>query len=629
MKTSLTIVLCLLIGMIWAQEPNSKEIKTEVSEVTVFIDGAQVTRKKTVDVEAGKTTLKFTNLSPFIDAQSIQVKAHGEVTVLSVNHQQNFLDKSAKSKELSDLEEKLTALNEDLNLENTFLEIIKSELSFLESNKSVTGSTESLNINTLKEASIFYGSKIKELKLQEIARRKSIDALLSKISDYQNQMNTLTSKKEYPTGEIWVSVESTSNKKIQFELSYLVDNVSWFPTYDIRAKDISQPIELVYKANVKQDCKEDWKNVKLTFSSSDPNRTGVAPELQTYFLGYNMRPPSYKRNSNVVSGRIIDSGNQPIIGATIIIEGTTIGTISDENGNYSITLPAPNSRISFSFIGYTTQTLTPTGSTLNVVLNESNIELNDVVVMGYGSNKSRNSVDMALQGRVAGVSVQKEKMMIRGASSLPVPSVQVQKQTTVNFEIKTPYTIPSDNKNYTVDMEVYQLPANFQYYCVPKVDRDAFLVAHLTNWEQYNLLEGEANIFFEGTYVGKSLLNLTNATDTLQLSLGRDKQVSVTREKVKDFTTKQFIGNKKEENRAWKTTVRNNKNQPINMILHDQVPISTLEEIEVSVQNASAGKRNDETGEIKWEFKLEPSAKQEFELRYSVKYPKNKQIYIE
>lgn len=629
MKTSLTIVLCLLIGMIWAQEPNSKEIKTEVSEVTVFIDGAQVTRKKTVDVEAGKTTLKFTNLSPFIDAQSIQVKAHGEVTVLSVNHQQNFLDKSAKSKELSDLEEKLTALNEDLNLENTFLEIIKSELSFLESNKSVTGSTESLNINTLKEASIFYGSKIKELKLQEIARRKSIDALLSKISDYQNQMNTLTSKKEYPTGEIWVSVESTSNKKIQFELSYLVDNVSWFPTYDIRAKDISQPIELVYKANVKQDCKEDWKNVKLTFSSSDPNRTGVAPELQTYFLGYNMRPPSYKRNSNVVSGRIIDSGNQPIIGATIIIEGTTIGTISDENGNYSITLPAPNSRISFSFIGYTTQTLTPTGSTLNVVLNESNIELNDVVVTGYGSNKSRNSVDMALQGRVAGVSVQKEKMMIRGTSSLPVPSVQVQKQTTVNFEIKTPYTIPSDNKNYTVDMEVYQLPANFQYYCVPKVDRDAFLVAHLTNWEQYNLLEGEANIFFEGTYVGKSLLNLTNATDTLQLSLGRDKQVSVTREKVKDFTTKQFIGNKKEENRAWKTTVRNNKNQPINMILLDQVPISTLEEIEVSVQNASAGKRNHETGEIKWEFKLEPSAKQEFELRYSVKYPKNKQIYIE
>jgi len=387
MKTSLTIVLCLLIGMIWAQEPNSKEIKTEVSEVTVFIDGAQVTRKKTVDMEAGKTTLKFTNLSPFIDAQSIQVKAHGEVTVLSVNHQQNFLDKSAKSKELSDLEEKLTALNEDLNLENTFLEIIKSELSFLESNKSVTGSTESLNINTLKEASIFYGSKIKELKLQEIARRKSIDALLSKISDYQNQMNTLTTKKEYPTGEIWVSVESTSNKKIQFELSYLVDNVSWFPTYDIRAKDISQPIELVYKANVKQDCKEDWKNVKLTFSSSDPNRTGVAPELQTYFLGYNMRPPSYKRNSNVVSGRIIDSGNQPIIGASVIIEGTTIGTISDENGNYSITLPSPNSRISFSFIGYTTQTLTPTGSTLNVVLNESNIELNDVVVTGYGSNK--------------------------------------------------------------------------------------------------------------------------------------------------------------------------------------------------------------------------------------------------
>lgn len=550
MKTSLTIVLCLFIGMIWAQEPNNKEIKTEVSEVTVFIDGAQVTRKKTVDVEAGKTTLKFTNLSPFIDAQSIQVKAHGEVTVLSVNHQQNYLSQSGKSSELIELEKKLQAVDDNIKLEKTYQEILKEELSFLQINKEIGGKNQELSVATLKEAAAFYGSKFKELKVQEIERIKTISELTKERNQIQNQIQTINREDESPSNEIWVSVSANQSSKVQFEVTYLVNNAGWYPSYDIRAESVNRPLEINYKANVWQRTQEDWKNVKLTFSSSDPNRSGVAPTLY----------PNYLR----------------------------------------FTLPQPPKVISI-------------------------VSISDDVDIEEEMEESQ--AFMVTQGNEPAVAQGIKKAEKR--TSLPVPSVQVQKQTTVNFEIKTPYTIPSDNKNYTVDMEVYQLPANFQYYCVPKVDRDAFLVAHLTNWEQYNLLEGEANIFFEGTYVGKSLLNLTNATDTLQLSLGRDKQVSVTREKVKDFTTKQFIGNKKEENRAWKTTVRNNKNQPINMILLDQVPISTLEEIEVSVQNASAGKRNHETGEIKWEFKLKPSAKQEFELRYSVKYPKNKQIYIE
>src|SRR5690554_3651924 len=122
-------------------------------------------------------------------------------------------------------------------------------------------------------------------------------------------------------------------------------------------------------------------------------------------------------------------------------------------------------------------------------------------------------------------------------------------------------------------MEFYDLPAFYQYYCVPKIDKDAFLIANIVDWEKYNLLEGEANVFFEDTYVGKTLMDVRYASDTLEISLGRDKKVSVNREKIKDYTAKQFIGNKKEETRAWKTTVKNNKNQAINMIILDQVPV--------------------------------------------------------
>ena len=102
-------------------------------------------------------------------------------------------------------------------------------------------------------------------------------------------------------------------------------------------------------------------------------------------------------------------------------------------------------------------------------------------------------------------------------------------------------------------------------------------------------------------------MDVRYASDTLEISLGRDRQVSVNREKVKDYTDKQFIGNKKEETRAYKISVKNNKSQNINMIILDQVPVSTNDEIQVSIQEKSKAKIDEKTGEIKWEFTLEPA----------------------
>lgn len=625
MKAINILLLSLIFSNVLSQEILEKEIKTEVNEVTVFLDGAQIVRKKTLDLTKGKSIIKFVNLSPFIDAKSVQVKAEGELTVLSVNHQQNYLDKMEKSAELTDLEKRLETIEDKIKLENTHLSIIKDELSFLQENRDIGGKNEQVSVTNLQQTSDFYSTKLTSLKLKEIERSKTLKTLNEQKNDLQSQIKTLTSKKEYPTGEILVKVDAKQTKNYSLELTYLVGNAGWFPSYDIRAKNINEAVQLIYKANVKQDTKVEWSNVKLKFSSADPNVSGVAPELQTYFLNYNTLPPTYKLTTNSVHGKVFDSNGQPLPGANVVVEGTTIGTVTDLDGNYSITIPNNSSQLTFSFIGYDSKTLPISNSVMNISLEENEMELQEVVVVGYGSKKN---VAEALQGRVAGVNIDKS-VKIRGTSSLAIPTAQVENQTTVDFEIKTPYTIKSDNKNYTVDMEFYDLPAFYQYYCVPKIDKDAFLIANIVDWEKYNLLEGEANVFFEETYVGKTLMDVRYASDTLEISLGRDKKVSVNREKIKDFTAKQFIGNKKEETRAWKTTVKNNKNQAINMIILDQIPVSTIEEIEVNVQNISNAKQNAETGEIKWEFELKPNDKKEFELKYSVKYPKYRNLIVE
>ena len=626
MKKIIFFIALASFNYAFTQEVVEKEIKTEVNEVTVFLDGAQITRKQSVDIKKGETVVKFINLSPFIDARSVQVKAMGEITVLSVNHQQNFLDKLDKPQELVGLETKLKGVENKIRLENAHLEILKEELIFLRENRVVGGRNQEVSVNTLREASAFYGSKLSSLILKEIELNKALLELNKEKQEIESQIRTLTGKKEFPSGEILVKVDTKKDLNALFELTYIVSNATWFPSYDIRANNVNEPIELIYKANVKQDTKVDWKNVKLKFSSSEPNVSGVAPVLKPYLLNYNIQPPTYQRHINRVTGTVYDSNSDPLPGASVVVSGTTIGAATDINGSYSLTIPANATNLTYTFIGFKQKTLPISGNTMNVMLEEDDVALEEVVVTGYSSR--RKGLVQALQGRIAGVSADNDNITVRGVSST-LQTEQVENQTTVDFEVGIPFTIKSDNKSYSVDMAAYELPAFYQYLSVPKVDRGAFLIANIVDWEKYSLLEGEANVFFEDTYVGKTILDVRYSSDTLQISLGRDKGISVKREKIKDLTTKRFIGSKKEELRNWKTTVRNNKGQKVNMIIYEQVPVSTNSEIEVTIQNVSGAKLNAENGEIKWEFVLEPSETQEFEIQYSVRFPRNKNLIVE
>lgn len=626
MKKILTLVLMVLCAGAFAQEKKDIVVKSDITDATVFINGAQVIRKKAVDITPGKSTLKFVGLSPYLDAKSVQVKVNGQITVLSVNHQLNYIDSAAQSKSVDQLLEKKKTIEDKLTVEKTSLDIVNEEFSFLKDNRAIGGKNQEVSLNNLKETSNFYRERIATLKMKELEINKSIDNLQAEKAKLENQIRQISTTPKQPTSEVLVKVDAKNPIRCEMELSYYVNNAGWFPSYDIRAKSIEDPIELTYKANIHQNTLEDWKNVRLKLSSTNPNQGNVAPQLQTYFLNYSTTPPRYNVTSNQVSGRIIDAEtNEAIPGASIIIKGSTIGTSSDVNGAYSLSLPNNSCELQVSFIGYLPQVLRVNSPSMNVYLRPDMQKLDEVVVTAYGIKRESASEE----GNRRGTGGASKPLRIRGASSLAIPVAQVENQTSVEFEIKTPYTISSDNKSTTVEIESYAMDAGFEYYCVPKVDKDAFLIANITNWEPYNLLEGEANIFFENTFVGKSVLDVRHISDTLSLSLGRDKSVQVKREKAKELTTKKLFASKKEDSRTWHISVRNGKKAPISMILYDQVPVSTNDEIEVTTETLSGGNLNKEKGEVKWTFKLDPSAKKEIDLKYTVKYPKERTLNIE
>ncbi|MFP9114900.1 DUF4139 domain-containing protein [Flavobacterium sp. RHBU_3] len=246
-----------------------------------------------------------------------------------------------------------------------------------------------------------------------------------------------------------------------------------------------------------------------------------------------------------------------------------------------------------------------------------------------------------LQGQVPGVQIQSGYGQPTGDTDVEVIGYGTRKKdkkdladyTTVNdnqmnvsFSIDIPYDIASNGKAHSVRMKEIKLPATYRHYAVPKLEQDAFLMADVTDYSKYNLLPGEANIIFDGMYIGKTTINPNQTSDTLNLSMGRDKRISVKREKVADKSGTKFLSGYKEQTFTYETTIRNNKKEAVTLLLKDQYPVSTDKEIEVTLLKDDGAKVNTESGVLTWELKLSPGETKKVRISYKVRHPKDQVI---
>lgn len=208
--------------------------------------------------------------------------------------------------------------------------------------------------------------------------------------------------------------------------------------------------------------------------------------------------------------------------------------------------------------------------------------------------------------------------------------VAIQQQaTTVEYTIATPFTIPSDANPRTIGVQEHAISASYKHYATPKLDKDAFLYARTTGWENLSLLSGDANVFFEGTYVGKSYLELGVPQDTLDISLGRDKGVVVERVKRKTDNSKALIGGSRTHTIAWDLTVRNTKGTAVDLEIRDQYPLSPQSEVEVKLIDKGAATVDPHKGLLTWNLSVAPKETKKLGFSYTVKHPKDLQLSLE
>jgi len=516
-----------------------QKVPSKVQKVIVFLSGAQVTRNASVTINPGVSTLVFDGISAGIDAQSIQVKANGKFTILSVKSELNYLKEESKQKNIDDLLAQQKIISDKLQLANSLLYINQQEESMLMKNQSVKSDNANLNVAELKLALDFQTQRLTEIKKKQIQFNNEIADLNTQLQKYNQQIADVNNGNTKATSNIIVTVSSKETTEAAFALNYMVPNANWYPTYDIRAKDVNSPINITYKANVSQQTGEDWKNVKLTLSTGNPSVSGSKPELSPYYLNF----PTY------YTGAAYKSSSQ---------------------------------------------------------LNE--------VAIGYGTDRRSDIKESGYLAEVVAVA----------------PTVQLKEnQTNFEFNIADPYSIPSDGKQCVVEINQVNVNATYQYAVAPKLSTNVFLTAMITDWNKYNMLPGQVNLFFEDTYIGKSVLNTNSTSDTLNISLGADKNIVVTRTLQKELMQKQSIGSNNKQERDWVIEVRNHKNQPVKLLVEDQVPVSQNSAIEVEKQQLSAGIPDELTGKVAWNLVLKPQDDKKLELKYQVKYPKNQQVIVE
>lgn len=544
-----------------------KVVSSTIKQVTVYQQGAQITRKSSYSVSKGTSVIIIEGISPSIDPRSLQVKTSGDAVLLEskynifypqpeVNPNPTNAVPAKIIKAINLLQDSIADVQfnkSDISLQ---IEVLQSEKLIIANNGTIKGEGKvNDSIPLLQDAIAFYHTKMNEINksiliLQRDLNREQKDLnrmnmRLTNLNNY-NYNNGLTPPgNKPPVHRLEITLSSLAAASGRIEVSYLVGNAGWIPLYDIRSEASQQKIDLTYKAQVYQNTGIDWENVKLNLSTNNPYTNKTKPTLNPWYLDYYAY--QYKDNR------------------------------------------AKKSTTGSAGLGYNA----PTTAYLD---SEESVESADDVSFDWNGETSANFTQI------------------------------IEQLISVEYKIDLNYDIKSDNKKNMVLIDTKNLKTEYMHYAVPKLDLSVYLVARITDLESLNLVPGKANLFHDGSYLGETYLNPSVMSDTLDLSLGKDPNVIIKRTLIKKETKEKIVGDKIVKTMAWNIEIKNQRNKTIPIIIEDQIPVSRNSEIEIEIVDVSKAKLNEISGILTWNMKLRSGANENLKVSYTVKYDKTQNI---
>lgn len=287
MKTIKIFVALTLVALASFQtlaQSTAKTLTTKITDVTVFMTGAQVTENGSIQLKEGENIFRITDLTAYLDPNSIQVEGNAGYTIMSVRHQINYtLDQSSSPmvKAVNDsLEEARFKQQELIGLKN----VVIQEKTLLENNRKIGGENSTLVVEDLQDMANFFRKRFQEIEYRWIELTDQERKNNLELNRLQNQLNSMNARKGTNPSEILVTLIAPKATTTNLKVSYVVRNAGWYPVYDLRAEDVNSPVEFVYRAKVYQSTGRDWEKVNLTMSTGNPSVGGQIPTLYPWYV---------------------------------------------------------------------------------------------------------------------------------------------------------------------------------------------------------------------------------------------------------------------------------------------------------------------------------------------------------
>ncbi len=196
----------------------------------------------------------------------------------------------------------------------------------------------------------------------------------------------------------------------------------------------------------------------------------------------------------------------------------------------------------------------------------------------------------------------------------------------VEFEVKLPYSIKADGSQKLMVVMNEKVEAKFFHYMLPRMNKYGFLQAKIGDWENLSLLPGKANIYFQQTIVGSTMLDPAAMSDTMELTLGRDQGIVSKRKKISEEERKVGLSKRILKEYTFEIEVRNNTRSSVELTLEDLIPVTENEDIKIKMVEGNGAYLNDTSGMLTWQLKMKPNGKEVIRFTYSIEHEKDKPV---
>ncbi|MDG1332064.1 MAG: DUF4139 domain-containing protein [Crocinitomicaceae bacterium] len=540
-------------------------LSSKINKATVFLSGAQVFRQtSSIPIKKGVNEVVIKDVSPYVTQQQLQATAVGNFLILDVQMQTEYVPPKNFERVIVPVktQKEITRLEDSVLFLTFELERINEKLNNLASEKSMIKQSQLIKSGGLSDT-------LPEFK--EIVKfyRAQLDDI--------NELIVSWKKKQHKT--------SLRDKKHKSRLQEL-------KTY---AQNTQQPNE---------PAKTRYHVVVTTYSEY-----ATSGKIKVnYFITNAGWIPAYDLRAN--------STSEPI---NITYKAHVYQNSGEDWDNVQLVLSTYD------------RTYSATKPTAGVWRLDYTVNKPVAISNRGSSNELYYSQNMASPVQAQSeMRKMKESGKYKDVNMTYVPGSSLstisQNFSNVEFEVKLPYSIKADGSQKLMVVMNEKVEANFFHYMLPRMNKYGFLQAKIGDWENLSLLPGKANIYFQQTIVGSTMINPAVMSDTMELTLGRDQGIVSKRKKISEEERKVGLSKRILKEYTFEIEVRNNTRSSVDLTLEDLIPITANEDIKIKMVEGNGAYLNDTNGMLTWKLKLKPNGKQIIRFTYSIEHEKNKPV---